>query len=91
MENINLDIMGTTELKRIVAAAQKELFNRRLRIVELAMGKFQTEHPRAANLIILQERLSLLKRKSAKPSFDAFDESIVDVLEDLEFWMEVED
>ena len=91
MENINLDILDTTELKKIMAAAQKELFNRRLRIVELAMGKFQTEHPRAANLMILQERLSLLKRKSAKPSFDAFDESVIDVLEDLEFWMEVED
>ena len=56
MENINLDILGTNDLKRIMAAAQKELFNRRLRIVELAMGKFQTEHPRAANLTILQER-----------------------------------
>ena len=91
MENINLDILGTSDLKRIMAAAQKELFVRRLRVVEMAMGKFQTEHPRAANLMILQERLSLLKRKSAKPSFDAFDESINDVLEDLEFWMEVED
>ena len=91
MGNINLDIMGTTELKRIVAAAQKELFNRRLLIVELAMGKFQTEHPRAANLTILQERLSLLKRKSAKPAFNALDESVVDLLEYLEFWMEVKD
>ena len=91
MENINLDILGTQELKKIMSAAQKELFKRRLRVVELAMGKFQTEHSLAGNLPILQERLSLLKRKSAKPSFDATDESIVDVLEDLEFWMEVED
>ena len=91
MENINLDILGTAELKKIMVSAQKELFKRRLRVVELAMGKFQTEHPLAGNLPILQERLSLLKRKSAKPTFNAFDESIVDVLEDLEFWMEVED
>ncbi len=91
MEGINLDILGTQELKKIMAATQKELFVRRLRVVELALGKFQTEHPRAGNLLVLKERLSLLKRKSAKPTFNAVDESIVDVLEDLEFWMEVED
>ena len=91
MENINLDILGTQELKKIMSAAQKELFKRRLRAVELAMGKFQLERRLASNLPVLEDHLSLLKRKSAKPTFNAFDESIVGILEVLEFWMEIED
>ena len=91
MENINLDILGTTELKKIMAAAQKELFKRRLRVVELAVGKFHLERRFPSNLPILEEHLSLLKRKSAKSTFNAFDESIVDMLEVLEFWMGVDE
>ena len=91
MELFDLNIIGTTELKRIMAAAQKELFNRRLRTVEIAMGRFQCDQPRAAILPILQDRLDVLKRVVAKPTFTGDDEGLEDVLSDLEFWMEVED
>ena len=91
MEMFDLNIIGTLELKRIMAAAQKELFNRRLRTVEIAMGRFQRDQPRAASLPVLQERLGVLKRAVAKPTFTGDDEGLEDVLSDLEFWMEVED
>lgn len=91
MEMFDLNIIGTLELKRIMAAAQKELFNRRLRTVEIAMGRFQRDQPRAASLPILQDRLDVLKRAVAKPTFTGDDEGLEDVLSDLEFWMEVED
>ena len=91
MEMFDLNIIGTLELKRIMAAAQKELFNRRLRTVEIAMGRFQRDQPRAASLPVLQERLGVLKRTVAKPTFTGDDEGLEDVLSDLEFWMEVED
>ena len=91
MEMFDLNIIGTLELKRIMAAAQKELINRRLRTVEIAMGCFQRDQPRAASLPVLQERLGVLKRAVAKPTFTGDDEGLEDVLSDLEFWMEVED
>lgn len=91
MELFDLNIVGTSELKRIMAAAQKELFNRRLRTVEIAMGRFQRDQPRAASLPVLQDRLNVLKRAVAKPTFTGDDEGLEDVLADLEFWMEVED